>query len=142
MAEDFPQKVQSIVGPRLADLGFELDEIDNNVDEGGRHGSVVYYRSADCKLQIYWSEREGEINAMIARLDAPNEHGLYNRSSQWHYLNDFIQAPDLPLEELVKVLKAERANFESDTKWLEWLRGRIETNFPAARDGVLNSKQG
>ncbi|EID14042.1 hypothetical protein MXEN_10179 [Mycobacterium xenopi RIVM700367] len=140
--EDFPEKVQSIIGPLLSSLGFRLDEIDDDVDEGGRRGSVVYYRSSDCKLQVYWSAREYEINAMIAPLDAPNEHGLYNRSRKWHYLNEFIKAPDLPLEELVQVLKAERSNFESETKWLEWLRGRIKEYFPVARDSVLRSEQG
>ncbi|WP_407688496.1 hypothetical protein [Mycobacterium sp. HUMS_1102779] len=142
MAQDFPEKVQSIIGPLLSSLGFQLDEIDNNVDEGGRRGSVVYYRSADCRLQVYWSAREYEVNAMIASLDAPNEHGLYNRSSKWHYLNEFAETPDLPLEELVQVLKAERGNFESDTKWLEWLRGRIEKYYSVARDGVLRPAQG
>jgi hypothetical protein len=137
MTEGFSDKVQSIVGPVLTGLGFKLDAIDASVDEGGRLGTVVYYRSGDCKMQVYWSAREREINAMIAPLDAPNEHGLYNRSSKWHYLNEFAQPPDLPLEELVQVLKADRANFESDTKWLEWLKGRISQYFEAAHAGVL-----
>lgn len=79
---------------------------------------------------------------MIAPSDAPNEHGLYNRSSKWPYLNEFAEIPDLSLEELVQVLKAERGNFESDTKWLEWLRGRIEKYCSVARDGVLRPAQG
>jgi len=137
MTDSFPTEVQSVVGPLLTDLGFTLDEIDNNVDEGGRLGAVVYYQSDDCKLQVYWSAREREINAMIAPLNAPNEHGLYDRSSKWRYLNEFVKPPDLPLEELVRVLKADRANFESDIKWLEWLKGRISQYFEAAHAGVL-----
>lgn len=137
MTDDFSDEVQSIVGPLLTSLGFRLDAIDNGVDEGGRLGAVIYYRGEDCKLQVYWSAREREINAMIAPLDAPNEHGLYNRSAKWHYLTEFVKRPELPLEELVQVLKAERVNFESDTKWLEWLRGRISQYFEAAHAGVL-----
>lgn len=137
VTEEFSNKVEIIIGPLLDSLGFELDGIDNHVDEGGRLGAVVYYRSNDCKIQIYWSGREFEINAMIAPLSAPNEHGLYNRSSQWHYLNEFIKNPDLPLEQLVQVLKSERANFDSDTKWLGWLKGRIAQYFEPAHAGVL-----
>ena len=137
MSDDFSSKVQSILDPLLLDLGFTLDEIDDNIDEGGRRGSVVYYRSQDCKLQIYWSSREGEINCMIGPLDAPNEPGLYNRSTKWHYLNEFTKPPDLPLEELVRVLREERVNFESDVTWLEWLRERIGRDFDAAHAAVL-----
>ncbi|OBH00915.1 hypothetical protein A5698_08315 [Mycobacterium sp. E136] len=137
MTETFSEEVQSIVGPLLVSLGFRLDAVDNNVDEGGRQGVAVFYRSDDCKLQIYWSAREREINAMIAPVEAPNIHGLYDRSSLWHYLTEFVERPNLPLEELVPLLKAERANFESDTKWLTWLRDRISQNFEAARAGVL-----
>jgi hypothetical protein len=77
---DFPAEVQSVIGPLLTDFGFAVDEIDNTVDEGGPKGSVVFFRSKDSKIQIYRSSREGEINAMIGALDAPNEHGLYDRS--------------------------------------------------------------
>lgn len=76
------------------ELGFALDCIDDDVDEGGRSGHVVYFRSEDCKLQIYWSSREFEINAMIAPLSAPNVHGLYDTSSKWHYLNEFVKHPN------------------------------------------------
>jgi hypothetical protein len=80
MASEFVEDVQAIVGPVLKGLGFVLDEIDINPDEGGRRQHVLYYHSPDCKIQIYWSSREGEINAMIGPLDAPNECGLQDRS--------------------------------------------------------------
>lgn len=133
----FPEQVQAVVGPLLTDLGFHLDAVDDGVDEGGRTGLAVYYRAKDCKLQIYWSAREHEINAMIAPLHALNEHGLYNRSAKWHYLNEFATPPDLPLEELVENLKADRANFLSHDEWLRWLDGHISQYFGAARAGVL-----
>jgi hypothetical protein len=55
--EDFSREVQTIVGPLLTSMGFAVDSVDNDVDEGGRTGSVVFYRSRDCKIQIYFSSR-------------------------------------------------------------------------------------
>ncbi|MDX1888602.1 hypothetical protein [Mycolicibacterium sp. 050158] len=139
MSDDFPEMVEATVGPVLAELGFVLDAVDDAVDEGGRLGSVVYYRSADCKLQIYWSSRAGEINCMIAPLKAQNQPGLYDRSGMWHYLKEFAEKPRLPLEELVKVLRADKANFETREKWLRWLGGQIEKNFSTARASILKT---
>jgi hypothetical protein len=138
MIEDFPSEVQTIVGPLLTDMGFTVYEIDNNVDESGRTGSVVFYRSQDCRIQIYYSSGEHEINAMIGPLDAPNEHGLYDRSGKWHYFNDFSDEPVPPLEELVAKLRSERANFESTPKWLEWIKKeRIGRYFHSAHEAIL-----
>jgi hypothetical protein len=137
MTDNFSEKVANIVGPLLSSLGFTLDAVDDDVDEGGRRGSVVYYRADDCKIQIYWSPRAGEINCMIAPIDAPNEPGLYDRSGKWHYLNEFVEKPNLPLEELVKMLRSEKANFETTDKWLQWLRDRIQRYFGAAHSGIL-----
>ncbi len=142
MVEDgFSQEVHAIVGPLLSSMGFALDAIDNDVDEGGRTGSVVFYRSQDCKIQIYYSSREREINAMIGPLDAPNEHGLYDRSRKWHYFNDFADEPKLPLEELVAKLRDERANFETTPKWLEWIkRERIVRYFESAHTAIVEGR--
>jgi hypothetical protein len=138
MEEDFPTEVQQIVGPLLSSMGFTLDVIDNDVDEGGRKGAVVIYRAQDSKIQIYHSAREGEINAMIGPLTAPNKHGLYDRSQKWHYFNDFADEPELSLEELVDKLRDERANFETVPKWLEWLkRERIARYFDSAHAAVV-----
>jgi hypothetical protein len=139
IAEDgFAQEVQRIVGPLLSGMGYTLDGIDNDVDEGGLRGSVVFYRSPDRKIQIHRSSREGEINAMIGPLDAPNEHGLYDRSQKWHYFNDFADEPNLPLEELVRTLRDERDNFETTVKWLEWIkRERIARHFESAHAAIM-----
>jgi len=134
----FSDQVREIIEPYLSSIGFDLDAIDNNVDEGGRRGTAVFYRGEDCKIQVYYSSREGEINAMIGPLDAPNEHGLYNQSRKWHYFNDFADEPKLPLEELVRNLRDERANFESTPKWLEWIkRERIQRYFDSARAEIV-----
>lgn len=137
MSEKFPEQAKLIVGPVLQNLGFTLEEVDDAVDEGGRRGAVLYYRRPDCKIQIYWSAREHEINCMIGPLEAPNEHGLYNRSGKWHYLNDFTPTPQIPLEDLVHQLRSERSNFESHTKWLKWLAQRVEDYYEDAYSGIL-----
>jgi len=92
----------------------------------------VYYRSKDCKIQVYESSREGEVNCMIAPLDAPNEFGL--RSEKWQFLARFGTRPDSPLEELARLAKAE---YESFAKPLEWVKDRIEKYFEDAHAGIL-----
>lgn len=130
-APSFLEEVQAIVGPLLDELGFALDEVDDSRDRGdARH--IVYYRSRDCKVQIYTSSREGEVNAMIAPLDAPNDFGL--RADKWHYFTRFSKRPDLSPEEWVQRARAE---FESYANPLEWVRDRISDNFERARAGIL-----
>jgi hypothetical protein len=137
VTDGFTREVQVIIGPLLADLGLAPDGVDAEVDEGGRRGSVCYYRGDDCKIQVYWSPRDGEINCMIAPVDAPNESGLRNHSRKWHYLDDFVDRPSVPLERLVEMLKADKVNFTSHDQWLRWLRDRINQYFETARAGVL-----
>lgn len=135
--DNFVQEVQRIVGPLLSSMGFVLYAIDNEVDEGGPKGSVVFYQASDCKVQIYRSSREGEINAMIGPLDAPDVHGLYDRSRKWHYFNDFADSPKVPLEELVRRLQGDRSNFETTPKWLQWIKDeRIGRYFESAHAGI------
>jgi hypothetical protein len=134
VTENFPAKVQSIVGPLLADLGFAVDEIDNDVDEDGRRGSVVYYRSEDCKIQVYQSAREGSVNCMIAPLVAPNIFGLYDRSYRWQYLAKFSPAPNMSLEELVQSVSYEA---KTDTEQLLWVKDQIGQYYRAAHAGIL-----
>jgi hypothetical protein len=138
MSDDFPGDVRLIIEPVLSERGFVLDEIQEGADDGGRHLSVVYFRSADCKMQIYESAREGETNCMIAPLDAPNEFGLRSASKKWQYLTRFVKRPDLPLKELVKLARQE---YESYGNPLEWVKARIEADFDAAHAGILNMQR-
>ncbi len=134
MTTGFVEAVESVVGPALAQLGFVLDEIDSSVDEGGRRGSVVYYRSSDCKIQIYKSAREGNINCMIAPLDALNEFGPHDRSLTWRFLNEFSPTPDVPLEELAKSVSYEA---KSEAQQLSEVRDRIVECYDDAHAGIL-----
>ena len=132
MTSEFAADVQTIVGPVLKGLGFVLDGIDDNPDEGGRRQDVVYYLSDDCKIQVYESSREGETNCMIAPLDAPNAFGL--RAENWQFLTRFSKRPDLPLAELAALARAE---YESYANPLEWVRDRIVKYYGAAHRGIL-----
>jgi hypothetical protein len=130
---NFASEVESIVGPLLVDLGFVLDET-NDFDEGGRPGAVVYYRSGDCKIQIYSSSRQGSVNCMIAPLSANNEFGLRDPSSEWQFINKFTPTPDVPLEEMVKSVSYKA---KSDRQMLEEVRDRIAQYYKDAHAGIL-----
>lgn len=132
MISQFSTDVQTFVGPWLTERGFVLDEIDDSPDEGGRGQHIVYYRSNDCKIQVYESSREGEVNCMIAPLDVPNEFGL--RAKKWQYLTRFTNRPDLPLRELAELARAE---YDSYGNPLDWVRDRIVKYYEAAHAGIL-----
>lgn len=133
MTSTFADDVQSIVGPALTELGFTLDRIDDTPDNergGSRH--IVYYRSSDCKIQVYQSSREGEVNCMIAPLDALDDFGL--RAKKWQYLTRFAKRPDVPVEDLVRSARVEYESYENP---LEWVRDRIIRNYEVAHAGIL-----
>jgi hypothetical protein len=132
MASNFGEKVQATVGPVLQELGFALSGNDDTPDEGGRRQHVVFYRSHDCKIQIYESSREGETNCMIAPLDAVDSFGL--RTDKWQFLTRFSKRPDLPLAELADLASSE---YNSYANPLEWVRNRIEVYYEAAHAGIL-----
>ncbi|WP_328358620.1 hypothetical protein OG976_04820 [Mycobacterium sp. NBC_00419] len=132
MTSHFSEDVQAIVGPVLADLGFAVDEIDDSLDEGGRPQHVVYFRSDDCKIQVYDSRREGEVNCMIAPVSAPNGFGL--RTKTWHVFTRFTELPDLPFDDLFRLARAEYASFANP---LEWVTDRIIKYYGAAHQGIV-----
>lgn len=135
MTQEFLAGVQSIVEPVLTQLGFELEEYDDDVDEGGPKGSVVFFRSKDCKIQVYDSPRGGELNCMIAPLDAPNVFGPYDRSAKWQYLPRYAIWQGVPPEEIMK--EKLPVDFPTTSQFLESVRRRIEKYYPVAHTGVL-----
>ena len=132
MASEFSADVQAIVGPTLEERGFVLDEIDDSPDEGGRDQHVVYYRSKDCKIQVYDSSREGEVNCMIAPLDAPNKLGL--RTKKWHYISKFSKRPNIPPQERLRAAIAEAQAYANP---LDWVRDRIVKHYETAHAAIL-----
>lgn len=131
MTEEFLQDIRLVVGPVLTRLGFELDRFDDSVDEGGLLSSVAFFRSTDRKLQIYNSRRSGEINCMIALLDAPDVYGLFDRTGAWQYLARFADRA-----ELAELIKSEGTGFPTEQESLTRIRTRIERYYPLARDGI------
>lgn len=132
MVSEFSAAVQTIVGPLLSKYGFSLDEIDDSPDDGGRGQHIVYYRSNDCKIQVYDSSREGEVNCMIAPLDAPNKFGL--RAKKWQYVTRFVKRPDVPLDKLAELARNE---YKAYANPLDWVRDRLERYYEAAHAGIL-----
>jgi hypothetical protein len=135
MASNFSADVRGIVEPVLVGLGFALDAIDDRPDEGGRPQHIVFYRSTDCKVQIYDSARDGSINCMIATLDAENEFGPRDQSGKWQYPLRFVIRQGVPLEEIRK--ENLTIDFPTTSQRLEWVRGCIEKYFSIAHKGIL-----
>jgi hypothetical protein len=135
MTEGFVAGVRSIVEPFLLGLGFQLDEFDDDVDEWGRKGSVAFFRSEDCLIQIYESSRDGSANCMIAALDAPRVFGPHDRSGKWQYLPRFAIRQGVPLE---NIRETNLPEFPTTNQWLESIRGRIEKYFSIAHEGILD----
>ncbi|HEY0227226.1 MAG TPA: hypothetical protein VGC05_12730 [Mycobacterium sp.] len=116
------------------ELGFRFDEYKGDADKWGRNAAVVFFRSRDCKIQVYDAPREGEINCMIAPLDAANELGLYDSFGKWQYLPRFAIRQGLPLEE---IREKDLQRFPTTAQSLEAVRGRIAKYFPIAHKGIL-----
>jgi hypothetical protein len=133
MTREFLAGVRSIVEPLLIQLGFQLDQF-GDVDYYGRKASVVFFRSCDCKIQVYHAPREGEINCMIAPLDAANVFGLYDQSGKWQYLPMFAFRQGVPLEE---ISDPNLPKFPTTNQFLDSIRSRIEKYFPVAHAGIL-----
>lgn len=135
MTQEFLTGVQSVVEPILVELGFRLDEYLDNVDEGGPKAAVVFYRSDDCKIQIYDSTRGGEINCMIAPLGADNTFGPYDHSQKWQYLPRFALRQGVSAEEITKDKLP--VDFPTTDQFLESVRNRIKKYYPIAHAGIL-----
>jgi hypothetical protein len=129
---DFAAKVQAVLGPLLMSLGFTLNEVDDGPDEGGIPRHIAYYQSNDCKLQIYDSSREGEVNCMIAPLTAHNQYGL--TAKDWHYISRFSKRSNLPPEERLRAAIAEAKAYDDQ---FDYVKDRIAKHYEAAHAGIL-----
>jgi hypothetical protein len=118
--------VERHLGPTLASLSFRLDEVDPDLVYGERAAWAVYYRGADCKLQVCWSERDGGVDFMLAPSDAPNEFGIENRSKKWHFMLALSDAND-DLETPVGA---------GPEKVWAWRKALLEAHFDSARSAL------
>ncbi|OBK44354.1 hypothetical protein [Mycobacterium sp. 1081908.1] len=119
--------VERYMGPTLAALGFQLDEVDADAVYGERPAWAVFYRGPDCKLQVCWSAREGGVDFMLAPLDAPNEYGLVNNSEKWHFM--------LALSDVNDDLGAPPLGAANDEVWA-WRKALFDAHFDAARSAL------
>ncbi|SON62740.1 hypothetical protein MSIMFI_04268 [Mycobacterium simulans] len=125
-----PSDVERYMGSMLANLGFDLDEVDPDSVYDDRPAWAVFYRSSTCKLQVCWSARDSGIDFMLAPLDAPNEFGLLNRSKKWRFM--------LMLSDTHDGLTTPGLDADDDTV-MSWLRALFEIHFEAARCAVVGS---
>jgi hypothetical protein len=132
MPDTFRANVERTLGPLLSKLGFVMEEVDDGPDEGGIPRHIAYFKSADCRLQVYDSSREGEINCMIAPLDAPKKFGL--NAEKWHYISRFSKRSDLPPKERLRVAIAEAQAYANP---FEWVRDRIAKHYERAHASIL-----
>jgi hypothetical protein len=132
MTDTFRAEVDRNIEPLLSELGFVLEEVDDGPDEGGIPRHIAYFKSADCRLQIYDSSREGEVNCMIAPLDAPNTFGL--NTDKWHFISRFSKRADLPPKERLQVAVAEARAYANP---FEWVRDRIAKHYETAHTSIL-----
>jgi hypothetical protein len=119
--------VERYMGPRLAALGFHLDQLDADMVYGERPAWAVFYRGPDCKLQVCWSAREGGVDFMLASLDAPNEYGLLNRSKKWRFM--------LALSDATDDLATPPLGVATDEVWA-WRKALFDAHFETARNAL------
>ena len=120
--------VDQHLGPMLASLGFALEAADNTLVYGDRPTWAVYYRSADYKLQICWSAREGGIDVMLAPLDAPNAFGLTGSSDGWRHLLALSRSDDDPQTPPVDA---------DEETWWTWRKALLLAHIDEARGALL-----
>lgn len=138
MTGNFEGEVDRVVGKTLARFDLTLDEAFDGTDAGGRALSICYYRGRNCKLQIYYWEREFETNCMIAPVAAPNEFGLLGEYKQWQFLTKFVARSDRPIAE---AMFAATAEYRSHAEPLEWVRARIDRYYDQACTGVTAERR-
>lgn len=137
MTQEFLTAVRSIVEPLLAELGFQMNEFMGDIGPSDKKGSAVFFRSEECKIQVYDSRRNGDINCMIAPRGAPNVFGPYDRSGVWQNIGALALRGGVPREELMKDKLP--SDFPTTNERLDWVRGRICRYYSVALKGILGS---
>lgn len=132
MQSDFLPVVQHALGPFLERNQFEVDAVDESTEN---ELAVVYFRSHECKLQVYSSPRNGEINCMIATTDAPNEWGAKDsQRDTWRFIHELSgRNAGASVEELLERQRVTHdAGPRTDAEQLESIRNLLESDFTAA----------
>lgn len=123
-----PMDLGQFLGRTLSGAGLEMDEVLDDLIYADRGAWAIFYRGPDCKLQLYWSARNGGLNFMLAPLDAPNEFGLSNQSRAWQSMLRLSDAHDQ--------LKTPGMSAD-DNEIMAWLKDIFEIHFGPARAALL-----
>lgn len=127
----FDSEVLAVLGPFLERNGFVIDA----VQQGEQNElAVVYFRSPECKLQVYSSPRHGEVNCMIGTSDAPTEFGLSENSEGWHFIRELSGRRT---EQSIDDWLSKPIDFKTVAEQLEEVRELLESDFEAARTALL-----
>lgn len=97
MIANFEIATKKILGGILSLKKFYFEEY--REFEGGRK-VAVFYKSPLCKLAIYQSQLDGEVNCMIGSTDANNKN--MDSDTEWFFLSAlWHRSKDLSIEELL-----------------------------------------
>lgn len=102
MTESLAATVARVWNTHLRDYGFVFDKSEDKIDEDGRIGEATWYHNDKCRLQVYWSPRNGELACVIAPLSASiDEYAVRDNSGVWRrpqYISglEFVNLNNLP----------------------------------------------
>lgn len=92
--------------PFLRREGFRLNTV-----RGSGYEWMALYASRRCRLAIYQSARNGEVNALIALPSASTNAGAIRREQGWHYIYGFTRE-GLSFDELLASVPEHPVGFE------------------------------
>lgn len=106
----------------LADDDLSLHTVNDQEVYGSGPAWSILYCGRDCKVQLFWSSRDGGIYVMLAPPSAASTFGLSDRTSTWQFMLALSDAEDdLPTPDL-------RA---SNDEIMSWLSGFFLVHFPS-----------
>ena len=113
---NFKEIIETVFSDFFYHNGFIFYE--HIVQDAGNKSTFVY-RSHQCKLAFYRSQRDGEVNCLAGRLDAKNSE---LNGDKWFYIKSLLprkteptieellsQVPDKPLSDEEQLLNIESA---------------------------------
>jgi hypothetical protein len=112
MTLGFSKAVERFLAEFMSSNGFSIDDFKELGAEGK---SAVFVKSADRKLCIYLSQRDGEINCMIGSTKANNDE--IGSGIGWSYVNSVLnRRRSLSIEELLATIPNTPRGYEDQLK--------------------------
>ncbi len=129
MTSTFEDKVTSLLKNFLSLRSMKREEaiVRENYE-------VIIYKSKSCKMAIYSSSNDGEINCKLGKIEADNTN---INGNNWYYLNSLTgDNEELSIEELLNAIPSTPQGL--DEQLLETI-DNINKNFDSAEQ-VLSKK--